>query len=128
MLPSLGSTWASQVAPDSAQEPPSAHRVAQDAPGTPFGEVFGPFLAFSEHFLADVLGWSRAGACAENLADPLLANVPAQNLCSIQPLRHRAECGGCHLGSARCPWGAQARVSSSAHAFLCTTPLSTDLC
>ena len=60
-----------------------------------------------EHFLADALGWSRANAFAENLVEPLLANDLAQNICSIQPLRHRAECGACHLGSARCPCGTQ---------------------
>ena len=66
-----------------------------------------------EHFLADVLGWSRANAFAENLVEPLLANDPAQNLCSILPLRHRAECGACHLGSARCPGGTQSACEGS---------------
>ena len=98
MLPPLGPTWAPKSPPTALRAPLSAPKVAQDAPGTPLGEVFGPFWAFSGHFLADVLGWSRANAFAENLVEPLLENDPAQKLCSILPLRHRAECGACHLG------------------------------
>ena len=106
-MPLLGPTWAPKSPPTALRGPLSAPKVAQDAPPTPLGKVLGPFWAFSGHFLADVLGWSRANAFAENLVEPLLANDPAQNLCSIQPLRHRAECGACHLGSARCPGGTQ---------------------
>ena len=89
---------------------PGRPRTLQGPLGVRFLDRFWHSL---EHFLADVLGWSRANAFAENLVEPLLANDPAQNLCSIQPLRHRAECGACHLGSARCPCGTQSACESS---------------
>ena len=99
MLPPLGPTWAPQVAPDIAQEPPEC---SQGGPGrsrdTVWGRSLDRFWLSLEHLLADMLGWSYANAFAENLVEPLLANDPAQSLCSIQPLRHRAECGACHLG------------------------------
>ena len=93
MLPPLGSTFGPQVGPDSAQQPPECSQGGPGRSWDAFGGGFWTVLGFLWTLLADVLGWSRANVFSENLVEPLLANDPAQNLCSIQPLRHRAGCG-----------------------------------
>ena len=51
--------------------------------------------------------WCRGRLFADTLADPLAGKPASENLRRSPPIWHRAECGGCHLGSARCPGGTQ---------------------
>ena len=65
--------------------------------------------------LVIILGgfWCCCRLFADTLADPLAGKPSSEILRSTPPFWHRAECGACHLGSARCPGGTQSACEGS---------------
>ena len=81
----------------------------------PFWEDLG---TLGEHFGEDlgiILGgfWCCCRLFADTLADTLAGKPSSENLRSTPPFWHRAECGACHLGSARCPCGTQSACETN---------------